>query len=160
MFTEQTGNIKNDEICTSDYLSDHASILWTILLEKPKISVANMSFRNWKSVDMNKVCQQLDLNGLDYMETNLHQCLLQFQNRIKKETDEKVPMKTKRLTIREGQLWFNGELRQWRRSVNRSQSGTEASRNISGVYSKQREQTTIVCCMQSKDHIFNALQEF
>ena len=70
VFTEQIGNIKIDEIHTSDYLSDHASILLTILLEKPKISAAKTSFRNWKSVDMNKVCQQLDVNGVDYMETN------------------------------------------------------------------------------------------
>ena len=31
VFTEQIGNIKVDEIHTSDYLSDHASMLWTIL---------------------------------------------------------------------------------------------------------------------------------
>ena len=122
VFTEQTGNIKIDEISTSDYVSDHASILWTILLEKPKSSVAMTPFGNWKSTEMNPFSQQLEWNGLDNTETDLPHFLLQFQNRIKKVIDEKVPMKTKKLTIRETQPWFNDEVRQQRRFVHRRES--------------------------------------
>ena len=47
------------------------SIVWQIIYEKSPISVSTKSFRNWKDLDIEKWCDGLNLDSLDYTTNGL-----------------------------------------------------------------------------------------
>ena len=111
IFTEYLTNLELKNISSGPSFSDHHTILVNVNIHKQKVKRIEKSFQNWKKGDLDKLCDKLDLNNLDYNTEYLPQFLNEFENKITEVLNSEVPMKLCKKIERNTQPWFNEDLR-------------------------------------------------
>lgn len=110
------------------YLTDHASVLCVLCSVKPSLSVRTVSYRKWKSVDVEDL--DADLAKSDLCENppaDLDELVSCYQNTLRAAMDTNAPLKIKTIVARPRVPWYNDDIRQakwarrqaelkWRRS--------------------------------------------
>ena len=93
------------------------SIVWQISYEKSPISVSTKSFRNWKDLDIEKFCDGLNLDSLDYTMNDLETFLGDWLMKIEHGVEDNVSLRKKKFTNKNSQPWYSDRLRTQKRMV-------------------------------------------
>ena len=109
IFTDYQSKISVTNLKVSSFISDHASIVWQIGYEK-SISVSTKSFRNWKFLDIEKFCDELNLDSLDYTTNDLESFLGDWLMKIEHGVEDNIPLR-KKFTNKNPQPWYSDRLR-------------------------------------------------
>ena len=90
VFTDYQSKISVTNLKVSLFISDHVSIVRQISYEKFPISVSTKSFRDW-DVDIEKFCDGLNLDSLDYTMNYLETFLGDWLRKIEHGVEDNVP---------------------------------------------------------------------
>ena len=96
--THTSGNIidlvstKVTKVREGPMLSDHKMVIWNLNIDKPDTQSIWKEFHNWKKVDLDDLCNILELDTLNYDVENLSDFLRKYENKITSKLGENVPL--------------------------------------------------------------------
>ena len=70
-------------------LSDHKMVIWNLNIDKQDTQSIWKEFHIWKNVDLDSLCNNLEIDTLDYDVENLFEFLREYENKIISKLDEK-----------------------------------------------------------------------
>ena len=73
-------------------LSDHKMVIMNLNINRPDTQSIWKPFHNWRKVDLNYLCNNLELDTLNYDIENLSDFLREYENKITSKLNEKVPL--------------------------------------------------------------------
>lgn len=114
------------------YLSDHASVLCVLYSAKPSLSVRTVSYRKWKSVDMEDL--DADLAKSDLCENppaDLDELVSCYHDTLRAAMDAQAPLKTKTIVVRPRVPWYNDDFREAKRARRQAERKWRQSKLLS-----------------------------
>ena len=111
VFTEQLSKFKVTKVREGPMLSDHKMVIWNLNIGKPETQSIWKEFQKWKEVDLDDLCNNMELDTLNYMVENLSDFLREYEHKITSKLDEKVPV-IKRVVERDSRPWYTDTLRE------------------------------------------------
>ena len=73
-------------------------------------------------VDLNDLCNNLELDTLNYDVENLSDLVRDYENKITSKSDEKVPLIKKRVAERDSRPWYTDKLREQKQIMRNAES--------------------------------------
>ena len=100
VFTEQLRKFKVTKVREGPMLLDHKMVIWNLNINKPDTQSILKEYCNWRKVDLDDLCNNLELDTLNYDAENLVEFLREYENEITSKLNKKVPL-IKREWLRE-----------------------------------------------------------
>ena len=116
VFTEQLSKFKVTKVREGPMLSDHKMVIWNLNIDKPDTQTIWKEFHNWKKVDLDDLCNNLEFDTLNY------KFLQKYENKITSKLDEKVPLIKKRVVTRDSRPWYTDRLREQKLTIRNAES--------------------------------------
>ena len=109
--------------CVRHRISDHFAVHCNLALAKPPLERKTISFRKTRSIDFDKLRNELCNSSLILDRSpDLDALVEQFNTTLSKLVDVYAPVKTKTVTVRPRSPWYTGEIasqKRKRRSLKR-----------------------------------------
>ena len=97
---------------TSDYSvgSDHFAVLFTLSCISPGTSTQSVTYRQWKSLDIHSVREDISSAFVDFRADDLSDAVQSYNTNLTNIVDNHVPEKTRVFNVRADSPWYNSEL--------------------------------------------------
>ena len=109
--------------CVQQRISDHFAVHCNLAFAKPPLERKTISFRKTRSIDFDKLCNELNNSSLILDPSpDLDVLVEQFNTTLSKLVDVYAPVKTKTVTVRPYSPWYTDEIaseKRKRRSLER-----------------------------------------
>ena len=116
IITRQSDQIIQSAPCVDWYLSDHASVLCSLRGRKPPLNITTVSYRKWKSVNLDSLNADLANSDLcNYPPENLEELVSCYNKTLQAAMDKHAPLQTRTIVSRPRVPWYNDEIRQAKR---------------------------------------------
>ena len=89
VFTEQLSKFKVTKLREGPMLLDHKMVIWNLNIDKPDTQSIWKEFHILEKVDLDDLCNNLELDTLNYDVENLSDFLREYENKITSKLDEK-----------------------------------------------------------------------
>lgn len=104
------------------YISDHSSVLCTLHSAKPSLAIKTVTYRKWKSVDINALEADLAMSELyTNPPDHLDELVSCYHNTLQVAMDTHAPERTKTIVVRPRVPWYNDKIRQAKRARRRAE---------------------------------------
>ena len=116
------------------YLSDHSTVLYNLALQKPQLTVKEVSFRKTKAINIDAFRDELRSSQLcQNPPSTLPDLVSSYNSTLSRLIDKHAPLRKKTITMRPCVPWFNDEIKaakQLRRKYERvwRRTGLESDR--------------------------------
>ena len=116
------------------YLSDHSTVLYNLALQKPQLTVKEVSFRRTKAINIDAFREELRSSQLcQNPPSTLPDLVSSYKSTLSRLIDKHAPLRKKTITMRPCVPWFNDErkaAKQLRRKYERiwRRTGLESDR--------------------------------
>lgn len=101
------------------YFSDHCSVNCVTKIPKPDITVEKIRYRKLRTIDVNKLIEELECDTLQEIE-DLDNLVDTFESRMENSLNKLAPEQHKQICIRSvTNSWFSAELAEQKRKIRR-----------------------------------------
>ena len=113
IITRQSDQIVRSMPRVDRYLSDNASVLCSLHGKKPPLSIRTVSYRKWKSVNLDSLSTSLANSDLcKHPPENLEELVSCCNKTLQTAMDKHAPLQTRTIVSRPRVPWYNDEIRQ------------------------------------------------
>ena len=127
--TRQSDRIIRIPPSVDRYFSDHAAVVCRIHSDKPSLTVKTVSYRKWKSVNVESLNNDLVASDLcQNPPEDLDQLVSCYNNTLKVTLEKLAPLTTKTIVERPRVPWFNDEIREAKRQRRKAERKWRASK--------------------------------
>ena len=129
MLITRTDELSVNNIHADDGIdSDHSTVICNISTPKPPTMKKTITFRKWKDININDLCNDLKNSKMnDLKTTDVNEAVSSFNSELEDLVNQKAPLQSKVVTIKQNCPWYTNEIRtakrrrrklerQWRRS--------------------------------------------
>ena len=115
VITGATSNLVSDIYTTRPNISDHYPVHFKLMCEKPKFERKEISYRKFKSIDIDNFKQQLsDCEPIKNPVSALVESVTHYNEVLGEMLDNHAPLITRTVTLRPCSPWFNDEIKRAR----------------------------------------------
>ena len=94
------------------YLSDHSTVLYNLALQKPQLTVKEVSFRKTKAINIDAFQDELRSSQLwQNPPSTLQDLVSSYNSTLSRLIDKHAPLTKKTITMRPCVPWFNDEIK-------------------------------------------------
>ena len=119
IFTEITETVKIAYIRNGPFLSDHCTANCDVLSWKEVPTTQYTTYRKIKLIDMEAMMEELSEIGNNPNNSDLLQCILCLENRLKTILNKHVPFTTWKMNTRVKNPWFTEEVHDHKKGLQR-----------------------------------------
>ena len=116
VITRQSDQIVRSTPQVDRYFSDHASVFCKLHSIKPSFSTRTLSFRKFKSVDVDSLNDDLAKSDLcKNPPDDIEELVISYNKTLKAVLDKHAPVKTRIIVVRPRVPWYTDEIRHAKR---------------------------------------------
>ena len=111
VLTRSSDDIVQNFLVTDPLISDHSAVHFNLLSSKPSLTSKVITYRQWKSVDIDAFKTDITWSDLSSFTSNDPSKLVQKYNTVLCDLVEKyAPLKVKEVTIRPSAPWYTSDI--------------------------------------------------
>ena len=162
IITRQIDRIISVEPRADQFLSDHSSTLCFLQFEKPRITLKAVTYRKWKSVNIENLNRELKESELcKNPPEDLDNLVACYQETLKTALDKHAPLRTKTVNARSCVPWFNDKIREAKRHRRKAEKKWRTSKlDIDFVvFKRKRNEATNLMKQARREFYANLIEE-